>query len=270
MNRIVETLRMYFKLIGISFKGRMQFRTDFFIGVFSVIGLNAASLAMIGVILMQFRNLAGWTIWEIVFMYCFWVLAHSIFSLLFWHLEDLEYYIIEGSFDKFMIRPISPFLHFVGSEVNYMGVADMLVGVLGTAIAMSRLQLHWDAGKWGLFFLFIISGTLIEFGITWAVTCLAFWTGRSAMTVNTVLQVGFMIQRYPVDMFGRWFKVFVTAVVPVAFINYYPVLLLLDKLKPGDPLAFLSYISPLVGLLMLFIATRVWRMGLKQYNSSGA
>jgi ABC-2 type transport system permease protein len=114
----MDTLRMYFKLIGISFRGRMQFRTDFIVGVISVIVLNVFSLATIGVVLNQFQSLAGWTIWEIVFLYSLWMLGHSLFSLLFWHMDELEFFLIHGTFDMFLIRPISPFLQFMGAQIN--------------------------------------------------------------------------------------------------------------------------------------------------------
>ena len=187
------------------------------------------------------------------------VLGHSLFSLLFWHLEDLEFYIIQGTFDMFMIRPLNPFLQFLGSEINYTGFADMLVGGVGMAIAFNHLSIPW--GLWQSIYLVVVvlSGTLIEFSITLALACIAFWTGRSASSINTVMQVSFVIQRYPVDMYGRWFQVFVTCLLPVAFINFYPARLLLGKIVPGEPWYWLSYISPLVALTLLGLAAALWK-----------
>jgi ABC-2 type transport system permease protein len=266
----VETLRMYAKLIGISFRSRMQFRTDFFVGLLSVVVLNAFSLATIGVVLLQFQTLAGWTIWEIVFLYSLWVLGHSLFSLLFWHMEDLEFYLVQGSFDMFLVRPISPFLQFLGREINYTGFADILVGVVGMSLALANLDLQWNAWHAVYLLVVILSGTLIEFAITLSLACIAFWTGRSASSINTVMQVSFVIQRYPVDMYGQWFRVFVTCLVPVAFINYYPARLLLGKIPPGDPWGWLSYLSPLVALALLGLSAYIWRRALRQYSSTGS
>ena len=39
---------------------------------------------------------------------------------------------------------------------------------------------------------------------------------------NTAMQASFVIQRYPVEVYGSWFRIFVTCILPVAFINYYP------------------------------------------------
>jgi ABC-2 type transport system permease protein len=265
----METLRMYFKLLGISFRSRMQFRADFIVGLVSVIVLNIFSLATIGVVLNQFQSLAGWTIWEIVFLYSLWMLGHSLFSLVLWHIEDLEYYLIEGRFDMFLVRPISPFLQFLGSEINYMGFADVLVGAAGMTVALSRLSLEWSNWQWGYLVVVILAGTLIEFAITLGLACIAFWTARSATSINTVMQVSFVIQRYPVDMYGVWFRVFVTCVVPVAFMNYYPAKLLLGKVEAGDPWGWLSFISPVVALALMWLASRVWKRAIRQYSSAG-
>jgi ABC-2 type transport system permease protein len=266
---LMETMRMYFKLLGISFRSRMQFRTDFIIGIVSVMILNVFSLAMIGVILNRFQSLAGWSIWEIVFLYSLWMLGHSLFSLLFWHMEDLDYYLTHGTFDMFMVRPLSPFLQFLASEINYTGVADVMVGIAGMVVSMSKMGAHWNGGQYVYLGVVILAGTLIEFGITLGMACIAFWTGRSSMSINTVMQVSFVIQRYPLDMYGTWFKVFATAVVPVAFINYYPARFLLGKIPAGDPWGWLSYASPVVALALLWLASRVWTRAVKQYSSSG-
>lgn len=265
----MESLRMYFKLLTISFEGRMQFRADFFVGMISVIVLNIFSLATIGVVLNRFQSLAGWSMWEIVFLYSLWILGHSVFSLLFWHLDELEYFITQGTFDMFLIRPISPFLQLLGREINYTGFADVVVGVSGLAISLTQLHLTLSPLQWLYLIVIVFSGTLIEFSLTLSLATIAFWTGRSQASIDSVMQVSFLIQRYPVDMFGRAFRLFVTGIVPVAFMNYFPARLLLGKIPPGDPWAFLSYLSPVVALLLLGLASVVWRIGIRNYSSSG-
>lgn len=265
----MKTLHIYWKLIGISLRSRMQFRADFLVGLISVIALNAINLATIGVLLNQFHSLSGWTIWEIVFLYSIWVLAHSIFSMLFWHMDDLEFYITQGTFDIFLLRPISPFIQFIGRDINYMGFADILVGITGLSIALENLRIQMSVWHWAYMVVIVLSGTIIEFSITLLLACVAFWTGRSSSSINTVMEVNMAIQRYPVDMYGRWFQLFVTCILPVAFINYYPAKLLLGKSNPGDTWYWLNYLSPFVAIFLLGISAKFWKRALKQYSSSG-
>jgi ABC-2 type transport system permease protein len=73
-----------------------------------------------------------------------------------------------------------------------------------------------------------------------------------------------MTQSYPLEMFGRGFRVL------VAFINYYPARYLLGKIELGDPWYWLSIVSPLVAAVLLGAAAFVWNKGLRAYNSTGS
>ena len=79
-----------------------------------------------------------------------------------------------------------------------------------------------------------------------------------------------LVQWYPVEIFGRAFRVIVTGLLPVAFLNYYPALVLLDKLDRANSGWWLGYMSPVVALLLVGIVSRVWRRALIQYTSSGS
>jgi ABC-2 type transport system permease protein len=266
-----ETLVLYGKLLGIAFKSLTQFRADFLIGIAGIITMNGINLLAIGVILERFHDLAGWTVWEIVFLYGLWMTGNSLFSLLFFHLTFLEEYIVQGALDKFLVRPASPFLQLLAADVNLNGIADVIFGLATLGMAMSNLQLRFDAGQWLFLAVMLVSGALIEAGMTLALSSVAFWTGKSAALVFTVNQLNWnMTQQYPLEMFGRGFQVLVTCFIPVAFINYYPARWLLGKTTPGDPWYFLSFLSPLVAAILLAIAALVWQKGLRQYNSTGS
>lgn len=262
---------MFFKLLHIALKSLFQFRADFLTGIAGIIVMNAVNLLAIGVILARFTDLASWTIWEVVFLYGFWMTGNSLYSLLFFHLMDMDEYIIEGYFDRFLLRPLSPFLQMLTVDVNLMGVADVVFGVACLGLAMTNLHLQLSLAQWLFMAVMMVSGALIELGITLAFSSVAFWTGRSNALVYAAYQVNWnMTQQYPLDMFGRGFRVLVTAVLPVAFINYYPARWLLGKIHPGDPGYILSFLSPLAALAVLAIASAVWSFGLRQYNSTGS
>jgi ABC-2 type transport system permease protein len=64
--------------------------------------------------------------------------------------------------------------------------------------------------------------------------------------------------------------VFVTCLLPVAFINFYPARLLMGKITPGESWYWLSYMSPLVALTLLSLAAALWKRALRQYSSIGS
>jgi ABC-2 type transport system permease protein len=266
---MADALHLYFRLIQIAFKSRLQYRVDFLTGIIGVIMLNFVTLGSIGILASRFTTINGWTLWQLVFLYCLWLMGHSFFSQFFYHIRTLEDYLVQGTFDQFLIRPASVFVLFLGREVQYTGVADLGFAITGSLLAYSNLGLAWDWGKWLFFGLAIISGTLIEMTLNLMVSCLAFWTGRSRRATSLTMQISAMIQQYPVDIYGSVFRVIVTGLIPVAFMNYYPALLLLNKIDHQNPWWWLSYMSPVVALLMIGLSASLWNFALHHYSSSG-
>ena len=85
--------------------------------------------------------------------------------MFFWHLSDLEEMIVGGTFDAYLIRPVSPFLQFIGKDISYTGVGDFLVGVLGFILAAAQIGIHWNMGQWAYFLICVLSGALIQVAI---------------------------------------------------------------------------------------------------------
>src|SRR5215211_8538452 len=243
----MEALRLYFKLIRISMQARLQYRADFIMGLLNIIALNAINLGMIGILVYRFVNLNGWEIWELVFLYCLWLLGHSLYSLFFWHFWEMEEYLVQGTFDQFLLRPASVFIQYIGREVQYIGFADMFVASVGLGLAYVKLGLHWSFGIWLFVPLAVISGTIIEMTLNLMIACISFWTGRSGIALDMVMEFNMLVQHYPIDIFSSWFCIVVTGLLPVAFMNYYPALILLGKIeKTGVP--WIGFLSPIVAL----------------------
>jgi len=262
--------QLYFRLIQISLVGRLQYRANFIVGILGLIVWNVVNLGLIGVLVTRFTSLNNWTLWELVFLYCLWILGHSLYSLFFSHAKQLEDYLIEGTFDQFLLRPASPLIQLLGRELQYIEIADMLIGVTGISLAYAQLGLHWDFWKWCFFMVAILSGAIIVWAMDLLIACSAFWTGRSRGTFIIVSPFYGLVHQYPVDIFGNAFRIIVTSLIPVAFMNYYPSLFLLDKLDRAGSAWWLSYMSPIVALMLIGIVSMVWQLALKQYTSSGS
>lgn len=266
---MLDSIRLYPKFVAIAIRSRMQYRSDFLVGILGVLILNFVNLALIWVLISRFQSLAGWSFWEIVLLYATWLMSHSIYAIFFWHLVLLEDEILHGRFDQLLVRPCSPFIQFLGREVNYMGVADVIFATMALALAYKNLNLSWSALKWGYFVIALLAGLAIETGIAWMIGSVAFWAGRSRAIFNVYLRFSLLTQQYPLDIFGQWYRIFVTGFLPIAFMNYYPLTILLDKQNALN-IPLLGLASPLVGLILLILSTLVWKRGLAGYTSSGS
>ena len=118
----MNPISLYLRLVRIAIKARMQYRADFVTGILGVIVMNVVNISLIGILVSRFADLNGWTIWEVVFLYSLWILGHSLFSLFMWHIRTLEDYLVQGTFDQFLLRPASAFVLFTlnGSRARWM------------------------------------------------------------------------------------------------------------------------------------------------------
>jgi ABC-2 type transport system permease protein len=265
----MSSLTLYFRLIRVAIQARLQYRADFLAGIIGVIVMNTVTVSLISIMVSRFSHINGWTMWEMVFLYCLWLLGHSLYSFFFWHIRALEEYLVEGTFDQFLLRPASPFIMFLAREVQYIGIADLTFAALGLSLAYRNLDLQWTGVQWLFFGLAVIAGTLIETTLVLMIACISFWTGRSRRASQLLMRLNVMVQYYPIDIFGYTFRLIVTGLIPVAFMNYYPTLMLLGKLDPQSPTAWLGYMSPVVASILVILSSVIWHLALRRYSSAG-
>lgn len=245
----------------------MQYKVDYFVGIISIIVLNIVNLSFLGIMVYNFESLAGWGIWDLMFLYGLWNMGRGIFSLFFWHMYNFEDLVVSGNFDTFLIRPVSPFLQLIGRDIGYPGIGDFLVGIVAVSLAKSNLMLHWSFGYWVFFVVCVVSAALIQLAIVWICGSLSFWTTRSRDAYHIADRFSIFMQQYPISIFGRVFQIFVTGVLPVAFLNYYPSVILLNM--AGDERTWWHYLSPAVTMVILLIARFVWKAGVNKYAGTG-
>lgn len=249
---------------------KIQYRADFIAGLAGIVVLNAANLLLITILVYQFHTLKGWTVWQLIFLYSLWVLCHSLYSVFFLHVSDLENALVNGSFDQYLLRPISPLVQFLGGEVQYLGFSDAFLGVAGLTLGYIHLKLNWTPWEFAFLLVSILSGATIEVTIALALSSIAFWTVRSRATIYVMSQFEGVIQQYPLNIFGKWFRIATTVVLPVAFMNYYPALFLLHKNILGAGCEWLKFMSPVVAVVLLCITGLVWRLGIAHYEGTGS
>ena len=107
-------------------------------------------------------------------------------------------------------------------------------------------------------FLFIVQAT----------SC--FWTVESVEVFNILTYGGTELLSHPLDIYSDWMRRFFLFVLPMAFINYVPAALILDKpIAQGIP-PKRHGCRPLVGPVLLLVGWRIWRFGVRHYQSTGS
>jgi ABC-2 type transport system permease protein len=263
-------LALYFRYVSISVRSQLQYRASFLmqtLGHFLVTGMEFLA---IWALFSRFENLKGWQLAEVAFFYGTVNLAFAVADSVTRGFDVVAQLIKAGDLDRLLLRPRSTVLQLLGYELTLRRFGRFSQALVILVVAGVSLGVGWSVGKVALL-LFTISGAACLFiGLLVLQATLAFWSTESLEIVNTVTYGGVETAQYPLPIYLPWFRKFFTFVIPLACVNYFPVLAIVGKSDAlGSPLWF-QKAAPLAGLLFLFIALRVWRFGLRRYSSTGS
>ena len=266
---MIQTLQRYARLYVLIeaqyIKARMQYRADFIISSVGMIFANLASLAVFWVLFQTIPELAGWSYYEILFIYGFYLLAVSPAQIFFDHIWQLRTHVQEGTFIKYYFRPMNMLFYYLSEMFDLKGLSQVLVGVILLVYTSIKLGVNWTAGRLVLMLLTLASGSLVIASLLIIAACSAFWIVNSFPVLSLAFRVREFSQ-YPMTIFNGIFRFIFTYIIPIGFVAFYPSQLLL---RP-DSTHWVLYLSPLVGLGLFALAYAIWQAGVNSYTGTGS
>jgi ABC-2 type transport system permease protein len=265
----VKSLRFHGRLFALYFaqyvKARLAYRADFATAVLASFLGTAASFSVVLLLFSRFDHLAGWSFPEIVFLYGFSLLPYGLFSVLSLNLyEFADRYLVEGRFDRILLRPVSPLFQILFESFRLESLQEVVTGTIAIAWAVSRLP---DLSPLGLALLplWAVIGAVIYLSVFGILTASSFWiedrVGLAPPVFNLVA-----FGRYPITIYDLKVKVLLSPVVPFAFASFYPTALALRKAEFTP----FFWAVPAVALLFALLTRALWRRGIAKYGSTGS
>ncbi|GAB7389041.1 ABC transporter permease [Bacillaceae bacterium] len=266
---VARNVRLYLHMVLASIRAQMEYRYAFVMNILGWAMTYTGTAVTIWVILYEFETLDGWTFWELIFLFALAVLSWGICAVFFFHFRSLDQHIVNGTFDRFLIRPVHPFFHFMALKFDVGAFGPLLFSVGAFVLAYWQLGLQWNFWRWLVFFGALLGGTLIQAGVVVLISALAFWTTRSERFYWVVMYPAKSLMNYPLSIYPRIAQWVLIYLVPFAFVNYFPALFLLGKTETAySPV--LGVFSPLVGIAFFSLCFRVWVLGVNRYKSTGS
>ncbi len=251
-------------------RAAMAYRASFVL-MFAA-NLLTTSLDFVVVVLM-FRHtdrLGGWSLPELGLLYGTSAFALGAANLFVGSVDSLGDRIRTGTLDVMLIRP-APALAQLCAErfsLRRLGRPLQALAVLGWAVGAVRVQWSWD--KVLLLVVLLVSGTVIFGAIFVGGATLQFWWGEAKEMQNSFTYGGATLLHYPPTVFAKELVAGVTFGIPLAFVNWLPLLHILGKPDPlGLPAAF-RFASPLAAAGCVLVAGLAWRAGLRAYRGTGS
>ncbi len=113
--------------------------------------------------------------------------------------------------------------------------------------------------------IFLITASLIMIALQNAAAATCFWSQNSFYVLDLVLKFK-DYAKYPITIFSPVFRFIFTFIIPIAFIAYYPSLVIL---RP-DAVPILSWLSPLIGCLFFWLSYKFWMYSAMKYSGTGS
>lgn len=260
--------RVLWLLVRAGLRERMQYRFSFAVsGVIRAISI-AIDFALVAVILYRFQFVAGWDIYEVALLYGPASAAHGLFRMIASEVEAFETYLISGSFDSVLIRPWPTLFTLLVRKMDFNRLGITAQGLLICAVGAGRLVARGQLQVCRLPYVALLPafGALVLMAICTLTAALGFWLVRTDELQIFTMYAPLTASYYPLSIYPGWLRGLLYTMLPMAFINYIPVLYLLGK--GGGPWALAA--SPAVAAAAALAAYRFWLFAERHYHSTGS
>jgi len=265
----MKTVCQSFHLLGSFFaqraKASMAYRSDFFISTVSTVAFGVMNISLLYAICSRIPTLLGWSFNELLLIYGLGELNFGVFAMFFTFLYGVpSLYIVEGKLDQKLTRPVPIYLQLAAEGFNFKDIIIVAKGVGIVIYAATALSLDISFSQSLMIALFCMSAVAIYASVFTIFASLSFWVIDRSGFFSPLFPIS-DFSRFPVTIYPLGIRLFLTWVIPFAFVAFYPATAILDR---GEFLN-MAGLAPLVSLAFVLVASRIWKAGLARYESTG-
>jgi ABC-2 type transport system permease protein len=260
----------YWLLTMMWVRSQMAYPLSFALMLLTGILITGTDFAAVLLMFSHIKSFGGFDLAEMALLYGTASMTLGLADLVTGSIERIGSRIRSGDLDVWLVRPAPAFVQAVADNFALRRIGRPLQAGLVLVIAISRSDLDWTVAKGIVLVLSIFTGSLIFSSIFVLGAAVQFIAIDSAEVASAFTYGGQQLTQYPLAVFGQDVVRAVTFVVPLAFVNYYPVLFVLGKPAPLGLPSWIGLLAPVVAAVMVALATLAWRGGLRRYRSTGS
>lgn len=219
--------------------------------------------ATIRFVVQEFGTINGWDQGQLAFLYGISVISHAFSMMLFVQGWFMGYYVVEGEFDRYMLRPLSVLYQFFFTNFNIFGITDLIPGICVFAYGCMQVHFAWNISRVAAVLLLIAGATMIRGGIYIFMGTFSFWTKSVNDFAGFTQEFFDKTTMYPLTMYPKAMQFVLTYLIPIGWISFYPAEGLLKGINTGVIFTFF------IGVVVLAFAGIFFQYGLTRYESAG-
>jgi len=262
--------KLYLRYISVSIQSQMQYKASFIMMTIAHFAITFVDFIGVWVLFDRFGAIKGWNLPEIALFYGMIHMAFAIAETAARGFDTFDSKVRTGEFDRMLLRPRSLVLQIIGQEFQLMRIGRFSQGLIVLLWAMWYLNNSLSFIKVMLIIISIFGGAFLFSGLFVLQATLSFWSVQSLEVVNMVTYGGVEVAQFPVTIYDSWFRKFFIFVVPLACVNYFPAMGILNKADPLNTPNWLPWVSPIIGIVFFIMALQVFKFGVLHYKSTGS
>jgi len=257
------------KLINVFLKVNLQialaYRADTLVNILINLMWLGWELIGLSIIFSNTDTLAGWGPGELIALLGVFRLVNMLMVAVIWPAtEKFNTSVRDGSLDYTLLQPVNSLFLVSFARIQIWRIWDLIL-----AIALIVVGIRFSGGaphSLNLFYflILVVCGVLIIYSLWIVLIALTFWFVKFDNNV-TILQALMDSGRYPVTVYPPWLRLIVTYLVPIAVATSIPLQGLRGEINGTQVLVFIG-----VALAALWVATRVWKAGVRQYSGASS
>jgi ABC-2 type transport system permease protein len=264
-------LRLLLRFITASLRAQAQYPASAIMLTLGQFFATVIEILAVWALFHRFGDVHGWRFGEVAVFYG---LVNMMFALADMITRGFDVlgteFLRTGEFDRVLLRPRAATLQLIGYEFRISRLGRFAQGLAVLVIGSQLVGVQWGPAEVVLAIWAVAAGVALFFGVLVLQATMSFWTIESLEVANIVTYGGVQAAQYPLSLYDKMFRGFLTYVVPLACVAYFPVLVILGKPDPLGTPTWFGIVAPLAGFAFLALAMGAWRIGIRHYCSTGS
>lgn len=258
-------VKLYFDAFKLHLKSQMQYRFSFGVSILGQFVVSFTAFLGLAFLFTRFQAIGGFTYEEVLLCYATMLMSFAVGECFGRGFDRFPNMIGNGEFDRMLVRPRYPIYQILFSNMDFSRMGRLLQALIVLVYAVSVIDIVWTWDMVLTLTLMIVFGAIL-FGLLFFLgAAVSFFTIESLEILNVFTDGGYEFGRYPFSIYGRPILKFLTFMVPLALVQYYPLLYL-----TGRDTNIYYMILPVFSILFVIPCYLLWRIGLYKYRSTGS
>ena len=253
-------MKLYITYLRLHWKRHYQHRLSFLFLIIGQMSFTSTSLLMIYFLMAKTPELFGYTRAEVLLSGAIINLSYALAECFARGFDQFGSFVRNGDFDRVIVRPVGEVQQIFMTTIDFTRFGRFLVALVTLIVVGQAYSLL----IWMYFVFLVITGAMIYVCIFIMTGAVCFFTTENLEVFNILTDGSKEFGKIPYGFYGDNVLKFLTYIMPLALIQYYPLRVIFQKSTEGLLLA-----APLFAYLLVIPTAKLWKWARYYYRSTG-